>query len=261
MLLRLFRNLYVLLEQDGYFQESFGFHCVDAGDVPGSLGVDVEAQMLRILRKQNLWPIGDNCLEYTEDDLFDVIEFLYDHVSKPVGGYEHTFANCGWHYDQFHPEQGQEKFRRELNVLLCDYGDGYELSKAGEILLKGTPGFDRLFEAVVPTDDPENIEARVQAAISKFRRHRSTWEERRVAIRDLADVLEFLRPQLKKVLTRKDESDLFNIANSFGIRHHNLQQQTNYDKAIWYSWMFYYYLATIHATLRLIEKYEAGMNV
>jgi len=66
--------------------------------------------------------------------------------------------------------------------------------------------------------------------------------------------LEYLRPQLKEVLTKKDESDLFNIANNFGVRHHNESQKTDYDKPIWYSWMFYYYLATIHASLRLVEK-------
>ena len=30
----------------------------------------------------------------------------------------------------------------------------------------------------------------------------------------------------------------------------------SYDKDIWYSWAFYYYLATIHACLRLIERHR-----
>ena len=79
-------------------------------------------------------------------------------------------------------------------------------------------------------------------------------DERRDAVRDLADVLEYLRPQVKAVLQKKDESALFEIANNFSIRHHNAQQQGDYDKAIWYSWMFYFYLATIHAAVRLIER-------
>lgn len=48
--------------------------------------------------------------------------------------------------------------------------------------------------------------------------------------------------------------DLFNIANNFGIRHYNKEQKTNYDQNIWLSWMFHFYLATLHASLRLIEK-------
>ena len=107
--------------------------------------------------------------------------------------------------------------------------------------------------ADVPTQDP-NIAGRINAAVSKFRRYRSTFDERRDAIRDLADVLEYLRPKLKSVLTKADESDLFNLANNFGIRHHNQQQKTDYDQAIWLSWMFYFYLATIHVCLRMLNK-------
>ena len=73
----------------------------------------------------------------------------------------------------------------------------------------------------------------------------------------LADVMEFLRPRLKEVLTNRDESDLFNIANNFGIRHHNTNQKTQYDSTIWCSWMFYHFLATYHAAIRLIQKAEA----
>jgi len=76
----------------------------------------------------------------------------------------------------------------------------------------------------------------------------------RDAIRNLADVLEFLRPRLEKVMTKKDENDLFNIANNFGIRHHNDSQKTNYEKSVWFSWMFYSYLTTIHAVVRLLNK-------
>jgi hypothetical protein len=53
---------------------------------------------------------------------------------------------------------------------------------------------------------------------------------------------------------------LFNIANNFGIRHHNEKQKTDYDESIWLSWIFYYCLATIHAALRLIEKKEQKQN-
>jgi len=69
----------------------------------------------------------------------------------------------------------------------------------------------------------------------------------------LADILESLRPKLKLVLTHKDEDDLFNIANNFGIRHKNERQKTDYDP-LWLSWMFYYYLATIHFVTRRLEK-------
>lgn len=254
MFLRLFIDVYVALDGKCYFQEAFGYWCVDNGDVPGTLGRDVEAQMFRQLRKPNLWPIKENCARYSEEDIFDVIEFLHDHVSKPLEGHYHNYSDCGWHYSTFNREAGRSEYLSEINEILRDYGDGYELSIEGEVLASVETGMEYLLKATLPTDDAENVESRVNAAMLKFRRYRSSMEDRRDAIRDLADVLEYLRPQLKGVLIKKDESDLFNIANSFGIRHHNPDQKTDYDKAIWYSWMFYYYLATIHAATRLIEK-------
>jgi len=256
MLLRLFHTAYKGFLQKDYFQEAFGYHCVDVGDVDGELGPDIEAYMFRILRKSNLWPIQDEFMEYSEDDLFDVIEFLYDCVSKPVDGWYHQYGGCGWHYHTFDQETGRREFRAEINDLLRDYKDGYELSEAGEILALAEHGLEPLLQAQLPEYDPENVETRVNAAILKFRRYRSSLDDRRDAVRALADVLEFLRPKLKKVLNRKDESALFEIANKFAIRHHDKRQMTNYDKPIWYSWMFYFYLATIHSSLMLIKKHE-----
>jgi hypothetical protein len=113
-----------------------------------------------------------------------------------------------------------------------------------------------LTDAGLPKYDPDNVEARVQAAVVRFRRHHSSLEDRKHALRNLADVLEYLRPKLQEVISTKDESDLFNIINNFGIRHHNPKQKTSYETAIWYSWMFYYFLATIHACVRLLDEKE-----
>jgi hypothetical protein len=254
IMLRLFKDIYQNYVQKDYFQEAFGYDCVDAGEVPGILGPDIEAQMLRKLFKPNLWPINEKYTNYSEDDLFDVIEFLFDYISKPLEGYHHTYNGCGWHYETFDKNSGQQEFKIEINDLLSNYEGGHELSDQGEILVLADNGFEPLLTAKLPVYDPENVEERVNQAVLKYRRYRSTAEDRRDAIRDLADVLEYLRPQLKQILTLKDESDLYLIANKFGIRHHNESQQTKYDKNIWYSWMFYYYLATIHASLRLIKK-------
>lgn len=254
MLRKLFRNTYLALDKDCYFQEAFGYNCVGAGEVAGKLGTDIEAEMLHRLRKTDLWPIPENCLGYSEDDLFDVMEFLHDWVSKPVDGRYHSWGNCGWHYETFDSEAGRLEYRTRINELLSDYEHRYELSPDGEILTLPEDGLVDLINEPLPPCDPDNVEARIAAAVRKFRHHGSSEDEKRDAIRDLADTLEFLRPEIKQVLTRKDESDLFNIANSFGIRHHNPEQKTEYDKPIWYDWMFYYYLATIHAVLRLLEN-------
>lgn len=250
----LFKSAYAQWEQAGYFQEHFGYYCVDAGEVPGKLGTDIAAQMLFHLRKDNLWPFLDNVERYyEEDDLFDVIEFFHDHISKPLEGYYHSFSSCGHHYHTFDAASGKREFRERVNQLLESYKTGFEISELGEVIELAQPGTGPLLAADIPSDD-KNVAGRVEAAISKFRRYRSTLVERRDAIRDLADVLEYLRPQIKDVLNKADESDLFNLANNFGIRHYNQQQKTDYDNAVWLSWMFYYYLATIHACLHMLKR-------
>lgn len=240
----------------GYFQEAFGYHCVDAGEVPGSLGDDAGGAILIAIRKDNFWPLRDRVSDYSEEDLFDMIEFLFDHVSKPIDGYFHSYGGCGMHYSTFNRPEGQSEYRAALNPVLLCYEDGYELSELGEILALPEEGMSTLTGATLPSHDADNVDARVQATVSRFRRHRSSLEDRKYALRDLADVLEYLRPKVKAVLTTSDEADLFNLANNFGIRHHNAKQKTNYDAAIWYSWMFYYYLSTIHACIRLLDKHE-----
>jgi len=253
VLKRLFLVAYNRLTSEGYFQKYFGIDCTD-GYLEGLFGPNIDAHVFVNLKKENLFPVQANLEHYNEDDLFDMIEFLHDHCSKGVNGHYHSWNGCGTHFDEFDDNKGQESFRELVNPILQDYKDGFEISVHGEILMLPEKGLSNLFEAELPTDDHENIRKRVENATVKFRRHKASLEDRKEAIRELADVFEFLKTDVKQCLYKKDESDLFNIANNFGIRHHNPDQKVGYDKAIWYSWIFYFYLSTIHALLRLIEK-------
>lgn len=259
--LRLFKSSYTDFWDNGYFQEAFGFTCVDAGKIAGKLSSDPEAVFLRKLNKDHLWPVTESCLNYSEDDLFDVIEFLYDWVSKPANRHYHDWNDCGWHFSDYDKQAGQLEFRNEINDLLKDYEEGFELSEQGEILSRVEHGLEFLLQATIPPLDPENVEARVENAIRKFRRTRSSDLDRRDALRELGDVLEFLRPKFKQALNSKDENDLFEILNNFGIRHHNNKQQTKYDKDIWCSLMFYHFLAMIHAGIRQIQRNESRQSL
>jgi len=254
LLKRLFKSLHDELDEQGYFQEAFGYDCVDSGFCPGTLGRDLDAALLLRLRKANLTPIRTRLQFYDEADLFDIIELLFDHCSKPTQSSYHQFNNCGLHATAFSSEPGRALFRERVNQIIAQYNDGFELSADGEVLVLPDSGLSGLFEAAIPTDQPRNVEERIEAAKRKYRRFRATLDERRDAVRDLADVLEFIPPELKKALDTKDEADLFNVVNNFGIRHHNIDQKTDYDPAIFFSWLFYHYLAALHAGLRLIER-------
>ncbi|PZP30628.1 MAG: hypothetical protein DI603_13955 [Roseateles depolymerans] len=249
--LDLFKRVFEQLRSGGYFDEAFGYTCVDAGVVDGKVP-DPELDMLLAIRKRGLWPIAEKAPFYQEDDLFDVIEFLYQYVSKPIEGTMHSYGGCGMHWETFNQVLGRKDYCDKINALLAHYKHRYEFSAGGEVLHKPEVGFEPIFDADLPTSD-ENVRSRIVAATRKYRRHGSTIDDRRQAVRDLADVMEYLRPRVKALLTSADEKDLFSIANNFGIRHHNDKQKTAYDAGIWLSWMFYFYLSTIHVVLRKIE--------
>ena len=244
----LFVRVFDQLREDGYFHEAFGYECVDAGHVEGKVR-DIELEMLLSVRKKGLWPLHIECAHYSEDDFFDIVEFLYQHVSKPIDGTLHSWNDCGMHWETFNKIQGQTAYREKVNSVLEHYAEPFELAASGEVLHKPERGFEQIFDADIPSQD-SNVTSRIEASVLRYRRHGSTLDDRRQAVRDLADVLEYLRPKVKSLLTSADEKDLFNLANNFGIRHHNDQQKTAYDTSLWLSWMFYFYLATIHVVLR-----------
>lgn len=251
----LLKSAFDHFDHSGYFVEAFGFTCVDTGFEPGSVGSNPDAYCRLVLERGKLWPIGECVTEYDEDDVFTMIEFLFDHVSKPTSKYYHDWDNCGYHFSDFDKPTGQLEFRERMNLPLRRYGDGWELSEKGEILSLPPEGMSNLLSADLPTRDPTTRD-KVALATMKFRRHGSSLADRQAAVRDLADVLEWLRPQLKTTLLKEDEGDLFNIANNFGIRHLNSKQKLKYDQAVWLSWMFYHYLNTINAVLHMIKRQE-----
>jgi hypothetical protein len=250
-IIELFLVIYGEFSERGYFTEAFGYYCVDAGDVLGTVR-SPEADIVMSLRKENLWPPGKSARSYSEDDLFDMIEYLYEHVSKPLTGTMHSYSGCGMHWETFDKDDGQREFRVRINEALQLYERKFELAANGEILERAEIGLEPIIDAKLPSAD-DNVRGRVEAAVLHYRRHGSTMDDRRNAVRELADVLEYLRPQVKEHM-KDDENDLFNIANNFGIRHHNQKQKTRYDQALWLSWIFYVYLAAIHLVVRKIEQ-------
>ena len=249
--LEMFEKVFSQLEDEGYFSEAFGFYCTDDPHVEGTVK-DVDLEILISVRKKYLWPIREMSVRYDEDDFLDMVEFLYQYVSKPIDGTMHSHNGCGMHWKTFNKSEGEEYYLSKINKVLDLYKKKFELSKNGEVLLKPEVGFEKMFDADVPSTD-KNVVDRIDSAVVKFRRHGASLDDRRQAVRDLAGVLEYLRDDVKKLLTTKDENDLFNIANNFGIRHHNEKQKTNYDTAIWLSWMFYFFLSTLHVVLRKSE--------
>jgi hypothetical protein len=59
-LLGLFNDFYEDLAERGYFQEAFGYYCVDAGEVPGRLGKNIEAQFFYNYEREIYGPLRES---------------------------------------------------------------------------------------------------------------------------------------------------------------------------------------------------------
>jgi len=240
------------LENNFYFREATGYECVDRGTIRGIWGDDIETFFYLQLGKHNIWPIGSNLASFDEPMLFTIIEFLYDYVSEPQRKWYHPYYDCGWHTADYDRDKGKRRYRNEINNILKDYGSGYVLSEFGEVLFSSPNGLENLAGEIVETGE-RNIDESIRTAISKYRRHNATLEDKKDAIRNLADVLEYLRKEGIR-LPSKDDDDLFNIINNFDIRHHNRMQHNDYSKEIWYEWMFYTFLSSINVLLKLLRE-------
>jgi hypothetical protein len=106
-----------------------------------------------------------------------------------------------------------------------------------------------------PSAEAELVSAKVADARHLFRSRHSDVGDRRRAVRELVDVLEAIRADVRTELMSGDERDLFNIANNFAIRHNNTSQKRDYDE-LWLGYLFQLFLSNIHLVLRLREREE-----
>lgn len=251
------QNLYRYLVEKDFFKEaglttdkiSFEFEC------------KADALLTFKLFPLYSWPES----QITEDNLLDAIEFLHEHTAKP-GKIVPMVTSTGWSYNDYEnydAEAGRLEFRTMVNKILGIYKSGiYELAEDGMIQTRGMNGLQHILDAEIIPFDEENVDSKVRRAISKWKGRHPSDAERRECIRELADVFEWLKMNndLRIVLDKKDESAIFEIANTFAIRHHEPNQKVNYDKTIWFSWIFHFYLATYHASIRLLKKKKAHPN-
>jgi hypothetical protein len=141
--------------------------------------------------------------------------------------------------------------RSEVPLRLAESGPDIDhlVSSAGDAR-------DDLVERALQSPEPR-VRDRVQHAVAQFRDRHATVAHRREATRTLADVLELRKTLLRQELFSKDESALFHIANTFELRHLNEQQKPNYNPAF-LDWLFWWYLATVELTDRLLARQGDG---
>ena len=243
MLKRSFISIFTELREKGLFDEALGYE-QQVEDMffykNGLWGKDVGAFFFRKLGRE-LWPFEPKIQNF--EDLFSVIEFLYDYISKT------KFTRTEDVTD------GRQLYRNQINESLKAFEKGYQLSENGEVQFIAPSGLESLIKEEIKTDEPENIDNRIEHAKSLFLRYNATPDDKKEAIRTLGDVFEYLTKS-NRPLPNNDESALFQILNRFGFRHHNRTQLQDYDKDIFYDWTFYVLLSSIYAQLKLNARTE-----
>ncbi|MFD8261596.1 hypothetical protein ACFV19_22260 [Streptomyces griseoluteus] len=234
---------------NGYLVDAFGQECVDD---PNELP-DASQVIDRRLGIPDLRPLAPET--WDEDTFFGLIEVFHDLVSRPRTRHFHSWNMCGWHYAEFHTGPARILYRGKVNQLLREAGIAYELAAEGEDLGRLVAVTDDARSALVHqalTGSAPDITTRVRHAVALFRGRDTTEESKRSAIVTLAGILEKRRTLIKEKLS-KDEGALFEIANRYNLRHRKADQKSDYDEAFT-DWIFWWYLATVELTNRLIAS-------
>ncbi len=200
-----------------------------------------------------LWPLQP--ARWDEDTFYGLIEVLHDQVARPRLAVR---PPDGWQAPFYVVEAGRRLYRWRVNRLLDAAEIGLRLADTGEdvgrLVETVDPARAELLARVLVT--PNTVAAgKVRHAIALFRDRGTDADAKRSAIVALVGVLEDRRRLLKAELLRKDEGALFEIANEFSLRHHHAGQKSDFDP-VFLDWVFWWYLATIELTDRLIARQD-----
>ncbi|QHS24337.1 hypothetical protein GWK91_16265 [Virgibacillus sp. MSP4-1] len=220
---------------------------------PPSLSPSPEIFFINHLNRDKVYPIWEYYDTYKEEELFTVIEILYDHI----GVYDHKKGT-------FISDEYKKEFAEHINNLLKRYKSGYYLNeKYGFIMELPNDAITALMNTEKPETMDDDVIEQLKTSVKMYYRFDSNEETKKKAINILADILEPLRNDLKEILNNeydvnKNNHDkaIFNIVNGFNIRHNDKKQLTDYSKQIWYDWMMQYYTSVIFTYYRLKSEYE-----
>jgi hypothetical protein len=110
---------------DNSFGLSFPSQCEDGH---GNAGADDEAVRLNMAGYRLIVPASARTLdseEITDTQVFDLIEYTYEHVAKPLPGNFHSFF--GHYHTGYDQATGRKDFADEVNRLFERNGIAYEL--------------------------------------------------------------------------------------------------------------------------------------
>lgn len=255
-----FDRLVGLLHARGYLARDFAQPCVDV-DPDKHLGRDLNRELRERLHSTDpsndkFWPLQPDA--WDTDTFYSLVEVFHDLVARPRRRWDHEHEGCGPHFEDFDTDAGRRVYRALVNRLLAENAVELRLADTGEdagrLVHVVNEARGDLIERALNTPHPE-VAVRVEHAIALFRSRDGTAHDKRSAAITLAGILEERRALIRTEIGKKDEGTLFGIANEFAIRHQRRGQQGDYDPAF-LDWIFWWYLATIELTDRILARQD-----
>jgi hypothetical protein len=253
-----------------WFGSSFPSLCPDG---LGNSGCD-KAKLETMMKAYSvIWPQDYKASFRRSDDekvpsdgqVFDLIEFSYEHVSEPIAGSSHSyFGHSHYKYNQ---ENGRQRFEQEVNRLLERNGMAFHLEHGEVVRLAPAVLQEALAETAFRTGDII-LDELLETARTKFINR--SLDVRREALEKLWDAWERLKtvepgkdkkasttslldktgsePAFRKLI-EEEAIELTGVGNRFMIRH------TETDKVqIESSWHVDYLFARMFSLVLLALK-------
>jgi hypothetical protein len=155
----------VQIEQN-LFGSTFSMECTDGGGQ--SIGCDPERLKRGLAAYKVIWPRDwPNRKDEVPSDpqLFDLIEFLYEHAGLPKAYAHHSFF--GHDHLTYDEEAGRAKFEADINRLFARNGLAFELQH-GEVTRMAPSGLqEALASAIFKTGDAD-LDRLLETAREKF---------------------------------------------------------------------------------------------
>jgi hypothetical protein len=174
---------------ENLFGESFSLECPD--NASNSCGCDQDKLKAGLAAYNVIWPRGWPTRKDewpTDPQLFDLLEFLYEHAGMPEGyAYHGFFQHDHLTYDK---KKGRAKFEEDINRFFERNGLAFEL-KDGEVTRLAPTGLqEALAETVFETGD-KALDRLLETAREKFLNR--SLDVRKEALEKLWDAWERLK--------------------------------------------------------------------
>ncbi|MBW0275517.1 hypothetical protein ATM97_09960 [Nocardia sp. MH4] len=233
-------NVVIGLINEHWFAERFPEECPDGNNICGTLTGNLLTDIRALIPGIPLQQL--NADHMSDMQAFDLLEYAYQHISKPKRVKEHGYYK---HWElSFDRKSALSEFRKRVNLILSRGRANYEMDTDGRIVRIGSAPVRRLVQKLRPDTGDEDLDDLIRNALefytSKDPQQRQAgleklWDgyERLKSVSDpdrkpdkkpdkrrgIAALIEVIKPPELRALVEAEMRTLTDIGNQFQIRH------------------------------------------